>query len=108
MIATRALLLILLTAPALAAGKSARIDDYATAFIAEQRIPGLSLAVVRDGKLVKAAGYGFANRELKPPAGPDDGLSVFVLCNIDRGDAVNPIATRVASFYVPGLSLEKH
>ncbi len=36
---------------------------------------------------------------------PDDKLTVIVLCNIDRGDAVNRIATRVASFYVPGLTI---
>jgi CubicO group peptidase (beta-lactamase class C family) len=42
---------------------------------------------------------------------PDDKLTVFVLCNIDRGDAVNRVATRVASFFVPGLdvrSLTEH
>src|SRR5206468_3525345 len=42
---------------------------------------------------------------------PDDKLTVFVLCNIDRGDAVNKVATRVASFFVPGLdvrSLTEH
>ncbi len=36
---------------------------------------------------------------------PDDKLTVIVLCNIDRGDAVNIIATRVADFYVPGLAI---
>jgi CubicO group peptidase (beta-lactamase class C family) len=36
---------------------------------------------------------------------PDDKLTVFVLCNIDRGDAVNKVATRVASFFVPGLDV---
>jgi hypothetical protein len=34
---------------------------------------------------------------------PDDKLTVIVLCNIDRGDAVNTIATHLAGFYVPGL-----
>ena len=36
---------------------------------------------------------------------PDDDLSVVVLFNIDRGDAVNVLATSVASFYVPGLAM---
>lgn len=36
---------------------------------------------------------------------PDDKLTVIVLCNIDRGDAVNKLATRVASFYMPGLTI---
>ncbi|MGH9391928.1 MAG: serine hydrolase, partial [Vicinamibacteria bacterium] len=36
---------------------------------------------------------------------PDEGLGVVVLMNVDRWNAVNVLATRVASFYVPGLSL---
>lgn len=36
---------------------------------------------------------------------PDDGLSVVVLLNIDRWNAVNVLATNVASFYVPGLAM---
>ncbi|HET7842506.1 MAG TPA: serine hydrolase domain-containing protein, partial [Xanthomonadales bacterium] len=36
---------------------------------------------------------------------PDDALAVHVLCNIDRGDAINRIATRVASFQVHGLDV---
>jgi len=34
---------------------------------------------------------------------PDDDLSVVVLLNIDRGDTVNALATRVAGFYVAAL-----
>jgi len=36
---------------------------------------------------------------------PDDRLGVIVLMNVDRWNAVNVLATRIASFYVPGLSL---
>ena len=36
-----------------------------------QRIPGISLAVCRDGKLVQASGYGLANVELSVPATPE-------------------------------------
>jgi CubicO group peptidase (beta-lactamase class C family) len=35
----------------------------------------------------------------------DDDLSVVVLFNIDRWNAVNVLATNVASFYVPGLAM---
>jgi CubicO group peptidase (beta-lactamase class C family) len=35
----------------------------------------------------------------------DDDLSVVVLFNIDRFDAVNTLATSIASFYVPGLAI---
>ena len=36
---------------------------------------------------------------------PDDDLSVVVLMNIDRANAVNVLATNVASFYVKGLAM---
>jgi CubicO group peptidase (beta-lactamase class C family) len=35
----------------------------------------------------------------------DDDLSVVVLFNVDRWNAVNVLATNVASFYVPGLAM---
>ena len=63
------MLLCLVAAPAFA--REDGIDRYATKFIAENRIPGLSLAVVRDGKVLKAAGYGYANLEWKSPAAAD-------------------------------------
>ena len=36
-----------------------------------QKIPGVSLAVCRNGKIVKAAGYGLANVELDVPVRPE-------------------------------------
>jgi D-alanyl-D-alanine carboxypeptidase len=42
-------------------------DDYISSEMERRRIPGLCLAVVRDGKVVKERGYGFANLELKAP-----------------------------------------
>lgn len=47
------------------------VDDLVQAQMARQHIPGLSLAVVRDGKVVKAKGYGLANVELKVAAAPE-------------------------------------
>lgn len=47
------------------------VDRYVTAFLAAHAIPGLSLAVVRDGKLLKAAGYGLANLESNSAATPE-------------------------------------
>src|SRR5262249_53007744 len=37
----------------------------------KQRIPGLSLAVVKEGKVIKAEGYGLANVEHNVPARPE-------------------------------------
>lgn len=39
------------------------IDDLVKAEMQKRQIPGLSLAVIKDGEVVKAQGYGFANLE---------------------------------------------
>jgi CubicO group peptidase (beta-lactamase class C family) len=44
------------------------IDDVVLAEMQSQKIPGLSLAVVRDGRVFLAKGYGLANVELNVPA----------------------------------------
>jgi CubicO group peptidase (beta-lactamase class C family) len=65
---------ILLTALSLCLSvpvRADKIDDYVNAQIRERNIPGLSIAVVRDGQVVKAQGYGLANVELNAPATAD-------------------------------------
>lgn len=66
-IAFFALVLLLLSITSLRADET---DDLVKAEMQKQRIPGLSLAIVREGKIVKAAGYGLANVELNVPAAP--------------------------------------
>jgi len=44
------------------------LDKFIIGQIKERQLPGLSIAVIRDGKVVRAGGYGFANLELKVPA----------------------------------------
>ena len=46
----------------------AAVDRYVRAEVRRQHIPGLSLAVVRGGRVVLARGYGYANVELDAPA----------------------------------------
>ena len=50
---------------------SAQVDAAVEAQRAAQKIPGVSLAVCRDGKIVKATGYGLANVELDVPVTPE-------------------------------------
>lgn len=50
---------------------SSQVDQYIAEQMHEQRIPGLSLAVVLDGRIVKQKGYGFANLEDRAPVTPD-------------------------------------
>jgi CubicO group peptidase (beta-lactamase class C family) len=47
-----------------------RVDQYLQDSIRQQRIPGLALAVMRDGQIIKAKGYGLSNVELNVPVSP--------------------------------------
>ena len=54
---------------AVVAGAQAdKVDEYIEAEMRKQHIPGLSLAVVQAGKVVKMKAYGLANMELNVPA----------------------------------------
>jgi CubicO group peptidase (beta-lactamase class C family) len=50
---------------------SAAVTDYLRAEMQRQRIPGLSLLVVKSGKVVRAEGFGLANVELQVPVKPE-------------------------------------
>jgi CubicO group peptidase (beta-lactamase class C family) len=49
---------------------SGEVDAFIRLRMERERIPGLSLAVVKAGKVIKADGYGMANLELGVPATP--------------------------------------
>lgn len=63
------------------AKKIDEIDVAARRFRARNRIPGVALAVVRDGQVIKSSAYGFANLELKAAATPE---TVFELGSITK------------------------
>lgn len=44
------------------------VDDFVRAEMAKRHVPGVSVAVVRDGKVLLAKGYGVANAEHSVPA----------------------------------------
>ena len=50
---------------------SKRVDDYVSAEMRAEKIPGVALGVARDGQNVKARGYGLANVELDVPVKPE-------------------------------------
>src|SRR5689334_11122153 len=58
------LLLAMVSAPACAD----RVDDFIKAEMHRRRIPGVSVAVVREGKVIRAKGYGLADMEMSVPA----------------------------------------
>lgn len=70
--------LALAATPALAAQAAgapaaswAEVDRLAQAMIADRRTPGLSVAVVRDGRTLYAKGFGLANLETGTPVTPE-------------------------------------
>jgi CubicO group peptidase (beta-lactamase class C family) len=64
-------LVIALSTPALAQTAHDPIDHYIHSEMARRHIPGLALLVIRDGKIVRAQGYGFANLEHQVPVRPE-------------------------------------
>ena len=71
-----------------AAVQADKVDEYIEAEMVKQHIPGLSLAVVQNGKVVKSKGYGLANMELNVRATPSTVYQIqsitksFVACGI--------------------------
>jgi D-alanyl-D-alanine carboxypeptidase len=75
------LLAVVLLFAAPVAVRADKVDDYIKAEMRTQHIPGLSLAVIKDGKIIKAEGYGFANLELSVPARPE---TVFKIGSLSK------------------------
>jgi CubicO group peptidase (beta-lactamase class C family) len=48
-----------------------QVDDFVKLRMHELHILGLSLSVVKEGRIVKASGYGMANVETSSPATPE-------------------------------------
>ena len=48
-----------------------KVDEYIRAEMQAQQIPGLALAVIKDGKIIIARGYGLANVEHQVPVKPE-------------------------------------
>jgi CubicO group peptidase (beta-lactamase class C family) len=62
------LVLVAATAPADTLG---RVDELVRAEMARERVPGVAVAIVDHGDVVKAEGYGLANVENEVPVRPD-------------------------------------
>jgi D-alanyl-D-alanine carboxypeptidase len=63
------------------AAQADRTDEFIRAQLKQQRIPGLSLAIVKDGRVIKAAGYGFANVASNTPATPE---TVYKIASVSK------------------------
>jgi D-alanyl-D-alanine carboxypeptidase len=58
-----------------------QVDKYLKSQMQQHRIPGLTLKIIRDGKVIKTAAYGLANVELNVPARPE---TVFEIGSITK------------------------
>ncbi len=63
-------LLALATVLAVSAGSGA-VDAFVRAEMERQKVPGVAVAIVRGGEVVKAQGYGLANVEHQVPVKPE-------------------------------------
>lgn len=58
-----------------------KVDDYIKSEMKKRQIPGVALAIIKDGKVVKMKGYGLANVELNVLVTPE---SVFDLASLTK------------------------
>ncbi len=59
----------------------ASFDQFAARLMTKWKVPGLALAVMKDGRLVMARGYGLADLEARQPVRPD---SLFRIGSISK------------------------
>jgi len=65
-------IILLFVAPCIAQDETTnKVDDFVQAEMQKQRIPGVSLAVVKNGQIILAKGYGYANVEHNVPVKPE-------------------------------------
>lgn len=98
---THFLALALLLAATVAV-RADKVDDYVKSEMQKQHLPGLSLVVVKDQKIIKSEGYGMANVELNVAAGPD---TVYKIGSVSK----QFIATGIMLLVEEGkISLDDH
>jgi Beta-lactamase len=96
--------LLLLLAVMLVAAASVRgqdIDDFVKSWIEKQHVPGAAIAVVKDGAVIKAEGYGLADVEHRIPARPD---TVFKIGSLSK----QFIATGIMPKVPTGVPMVRH
>lgn len=87
--------LILLIFPAGLYAQKDRIDTFIENTMARQRIVGLAVGIIKDGKVVKSKGYGYSNLELNIPVTTN---TVFKLGSVSK----HMIAVAIMKFIQDG------
>src|SRR5262245_17237836 len=70
----------------------AGFDEYAKAALADWRTPGMAIAIVKDGKVVLARGYGFRRVGEKDPV---DQHTVFPIASVTKAFTATCLAQLV-------------
>src|SRR6185369_8670857 len=90
------------------------VDKYITDYVKEKNLPGLSIAIVKDGKTILAKGYGKRSLEENLPVEPDTMSAIgsvskqftcaciFLLAEEGKLSVHNPVAK-----YYPNLTRAK-
>ena len=76
------------------------VDQIVRTQMTAQRIPGVAVAVVRRGEIVKSQGYGLANVEHDVPV--TDDLTIIALANLAQAQPER-IVNDIAAHYIPKL-----
>lgn len=86
------------------------VDNLIRSEMAKRHIPGLALAVIKDGRPAKVSTYGLANVETKAPLRRNSSFQLFSLTKTFTAAAVMRLADRgqvnlddAISSYLPGL-----
>jgi D-alanyl-D-alanine carboxypeptidase len=74
-------LLVLVLLGGATAARADSTDDFIRSRMQRQRIPGVALVVLKDGMVVKSAGYGVADRESGAPVTAD---TVFKIASVSK------------------------
>ncbi|MBX7170543.1 MAG: beta-lactamase family protein [Pyrinomonadaceae bacterium] len=61
--------------------KADKVDDFVKSQLAEKHIPGVAIAVIKNGKIIKTKGYGLASVEFDIAATPE---SVFEIGSVSK------------------------
>lgn len=72
-------------ATGISAGTEAAVDEVVAAVMAEKHIPGLALAVLKDGEVILEKGYGFDSVERRVPMTPETVLPIASVSKIFAG-----------------------
>ncbi|HEU4596801.1 MAG TPA: serine hydrolase domain-containing protein [Pyrinomonadaceae bacterium] len=75
------LALVLLACALVPSARADQVDDYVLEQMRLRHVPGLALAVVKDGQVIKERGYGLANVELDVPVTPE---TVFEIGSVSK------------------------